>query len=385
MKKIVYILQVGILLAFFYLYFSKKISYLKNIEGNDKCEIFTFLPIESNVKIIGRYYQFNNVTWIVQSGSAIEFYVTGKSANVNIIGDSNIEREEIFRPRYAIYLDDKLFLDLILNELEVNIKLFEEEKEKTVKIKIILLSEAVYGGIGIKNINLNSCNSKVESPIKPINKKDLLIEFIGDSITCGYGVEAHNESENFTTSTENFSKSYAYLTSQQLNADYIIVAYSGYGIIFGDTPEEENEFALIPKIYTKTSKNEEYPGEWDFNKRKVDIIVINLGTNDSGYIKEDPEKRNDEFIQEYANFIKLVREKHQNSYILCTIGTMGVNFVYPLIEEAVKLVGDNKVSCFESPQQDSEDGLGANYHPSVKTHEKLSKLVSEKISNILGL
>ena len=171
MKKIVYILQVGILLAFFYLYFSKKISYLKNIEGNDKCEIFTFLPIESNVKIIGRYYQFNNVTWIVQSGSAIEFYVTGKSANVNIIGDSNIEREEIFRPRYAIYLDDKLFLDLILNELEVNIKLFEEEKEKTVKIKIMLLSEAIYGGVGIKNINLNSCNSKVESPIKPIIKK----------------------------------------------------------------------------------------------------------------------------------------------------------------------------------------------------------------------
>ena len=62
---------------------------------------------------------------------------------------------------------------------------------------------------------------------------------------------------------------------------------------------------------------------------------------------------------------------------------IGNKIIYPLIEKAVELVGDNKIICFESPKQDKEDGYGANYHPSVITHEKLSKLVAEKIKSLL--
>ena len=95
----------------------------------------------------------------------------------------------------------------------------------------MLLSENRYGGIGIKNIKVNSCNNlKI---IEPTNKKDLSIEFIGDSMTCAYGVEGKDENEHFKTSTENFSKSYAYLASQILNVDYSSVSYSGYGIASG--------------------------------------------------------------------------------------------------------------------------------------------------------
>ena len=55
--------------------------------------------------------------------------------------------------------------------------------------------------------------------IEPTPKKNLSIEFIGDSMTCAYGVEGKDQNEHFKTSTENFSKSYAYLASQILNID----------------------------------------------------------------------------------------------------------------------------------------------------------------------
>ena len=134
-------------------------SFLKQFENNENYENLIFLQVDENVKVIGRYYQNNNITWLVKSGSALEFYISGKAANIDILGDSNIFSEPDFRPRFGIYVDDKLLIDTTINELELNIDLFKEEEiEKTYKIKIILLSEAIYGGIGIKNININSCN-----------------------------------------------------------------------------------------------------------------------------------------------------------------------------------------------------------------------------------
>ena len=69
---------------------------------------------------------------------------------------------------------------ILLNELELIIELFK--KEKQTKIKIMVLSLPNNGGIGIKTININSC---YEIPIKPTDKKNINIEFIGDSIMAG--------------------------------------------------------------------------------------------------------------------------------------------------------------------------------------------------------
>ena len=88
------------------------------------------------------------------------------------------------RPRYAIYLDDNQLLDTTIGELEKTIKLFGNEEEKAIKVRIILLSEGSHGGIGAKSININSCTERI---ITPSEYKDLRIEYIGDSITFVLG------------------------------------------------------------------------------------------------------------------------------------------------------------------------------------------------------
>ena len=357
-----------------------KINHFRRLRGTDDCKVIKYLPNEQNVKIIGRFYQEKDITWIVHSGSAIEFYVKGNSVNILLVGDSSIYADADLRPRFGVYLDDELLLDSTMNELELNVNLFKDEINRKAKVKIMLLSENKYGGIGIKNINVYTCSNK--KAVEPAEKKNLSIEFIGDSLTCAYGVEGKNQNEHFKTTTENFSKSYAYLASQLLGADYSSVCYSGYGVVSGYSKGEKNEKEVLPLYYRKIGKYENYPGEWNFEKYKNDIIFMNLGANDSYYILKNPEKRNDEFIQEYINFIMEVRKYNPESIIICTVGNIGENQMYKLIEKAVNLIDDKKVISFELPKQNPKDGYGSNWHPSVASQERFSKIVAEKIKEI---
>ena len=175
--------------------------------------------------------------------------------------------------------------------------------------------------------------------------------------------------------SQNFEKSYAYLSAQELDADYSGVCYSGSGVAGGGSQ--------MPDHYTKTNAFTSYNEEWDFTKFPNDVVLINLGTNDANYVNADREPRKDEFVFEYASFLRTVRQKNPDSYILCTLGTLNPKDMYPLVVDAVKLFGGERISVFESPVQDMNDGLGADWHPSKITHEKLSKLVAEKIAEVL--
>ena len=358
--------------------FQKKIDFLK---ATDDCKDKSFPITEENVKFSGRIYQKDDTTWLVQSGSFIEFYLTGSKADLVLVGDESIYSDANFRPRYGIFIDDNLLLDSTIGELEQNIGLFKIDEDKTFKIKIMLLSENNNGGFGIKTINTYVCSN--QKAIEPTENKKISIEFLGDSITCAYGVEGKDQNENFKTITENASKSYAYLASQILDADYSTICYSGSGIVSGYSGGDKNTGNLFPPHYEKISRNEKYPGQWDFDGHKYDVIFINLGTNDNNYVMADAQNRNDEFIQEYVNFLSNVREHNPDSYIICTLGTLGCGEIYTLIEQAIKLFGDSRVTSFLSPTQDMNDGLGSDWHPSAVTHQKLSKIVAEKISEIL--
>jgi len=339
---------------------------------SEDCKEMTLTPNSENVKFIGRFYRKDEITWLVLSGSSIEFYLTGKSAEINLAGDNSaIYLAKDQRPRYAIYVDDKQLIDTTMGELEKTIELFNNPGEKEIKIRIILLSEGSHGLIGIKNVKVNSCSQKV---IRPSEYKKFRIEYIGDSITCAYGIECASTSEPFQTTTQNFEKSYAYLSAQELDADYSGVCYSGSGVAGGGSQ--------MPDHYTKTNAFTSYNEEWDFTKFPNDVVLINLGTNDSGYAAES---KHDEYIQKYASFLELIRKKNPNAYIVCTLGMMGCENLFPLIEKAISLLGDEKISSFLLPQQKIEDGIGSQYHPNAVTHAKAGKIVAEKIREILKI
>lgn len=346
-----------------------------------------FPATQENVRYIGRNFYSGDTAWLVQSGSAIEFTVTGRAVSINLSGDSYTSDDEKYSPRYAILVDGEVVADSLLPRYGETVTLFKGDVSRTVTVQVIHLSEANNGAVGVSGIMVDS---NVPEPITPTPKKDLQIEFIGDSITCAYGVEGKDQYENFMTSTENFMKSYAYLTAKQLNADYSAVCYSGHGIISGYS-SDGNKYtdSLVPDYYDYVGKLKDYQLPWDFEGNENDVVVINLGTNDDSYATKDLENRAPEFAEKYEEFLEQVHERNPNAYIICTLGTMGCTELYPYIEEAVesfrKTTGYERIMSYQSAVQDAADGMGSDWHPSAITQQNSAYVLADKICQALGM
>ena len=320
---------------------------------------------EKSVKTIGRTYLYNDTLWAAFSGAGAEFIFTGKKLEITVTGDfaSTAGNDENYA-RIAIYVDNERVVDDMLDEKEKTYKVLESESAECRNVRIIKLSECAMSTFGIKPVMIAE-----DEKIEPAPAKNIKMEFIGDSITCGYGVDDPDKEHHFKTATEDVTKAYAYKTALALNDDYSMVSVSGYGIISGFTndgnkiPEQ-----TIPQYYDKLgfSYNKFADSitvsetEWDFERYKPDIIVINLGTNDMNYATTDERKA--EFEDGYLDFLKKVRSLNPDSYIFQTYGVMGTS-----LEENIENVrrkymsetGDERITFIPLTMQDWEKSLNS--------------------------
>ena len=340
---------------------------------------------KGNLKELGRTYCHDNKLYCALSGSGAEFTFTGTACSVVVEGDSSSAdpaAKEIWT-RVAIYVNGERVIDDMIDLPEKTYFVFKSDTEQFVDVKIIKLSESAHSTFAIKDITV------MGRDVKPAENKKLFIEFVGDSITCGYGVDDEVAEHHFTTATEDVTKAYAYKTAELLNADYSMVSYSGYGIISGYTEENAKVTEqTVPQYYTKlgyswTSNGSFVPSEieWDFGKRQPDFVVINLGTNDDSYCK-NIEERCLEYRQEYVNLLKTVREKNPDAVIIGALGIMGQNLC-PHVEAALKQyteeTGDTDVEFLSFDNQLESDGFAADWHPTERTHEKAARKLADKV------
>ncbi|ORX65061.1 hypothetical protein BCR32DRAFT_272860 [Anaeromyces robustus] len=385
------------------------LNYMKCIRLNDLCsEIWssnsnesmfnTFEPTKNNVKIIGRAKYIDGSLWVGQTDSGIEFKINGKTATIVVSTDSiygSLNKET--PARLFVYGDNELGLDhLTSSETEEITIEFDEIGEHT--IRLLKVSECQMGSIYIDEIKTDS------EFILPTAPKSRKIEFIGDSIVCAYG--AMDTEGDFTTTTEDGTKSFGYKVAQKFNADYSIFGFSGWGVYSGfNMMGIRNTDLLIPPIYDKLgflNWNIEHPENttiamsnvnWGNNEFEPDLIVINLGTNDETYIDtisnaktQIAEKIN--FTNAYKDFIAQIRSIHPNSEILCTLGIMGQN-LYPEIENAVNEyvneTNDNKVNAYKLNVQDVEkNGIGILTHPNALSQVDAANEIIDRIETLYG-
>lgn len=351
-----------------------------------------YIPSEDYVKLLGRTYLLGDTLWLALSASGIEFTFTGTKADITLIGD-NIATAGWAKDsfcRYGIYINDELVADELMQEPEKTVTVFESDSQETVTVRIIKLSESANSTLGIGKISVVA-----KEPIQPAKAKVHRIEFIGDSITCGFGVDDNDVNGAFTTATEDVTKAYAYQTAAALDADYSMVSFSGYGIVSGYTGNgDRNESQLLPPYYDKLGFSYGFFNsslavaslDWDFNRFIPELIVINLGTNDTSYCGND-KARQKEFAEGYVTFLKQVRENNPASVILCTLGMMG-DTLYPSVEEAVATyqteTDDMNIYSMKFAVQQASDGYGACWHPSATTHTKAADKLTAEIKAIMS-
>lgn len=347
---------------------------------------------ENNCRFIGRTYNIDGAVWFALSGAGAEFSFSGSSLSLTFLGDDAAEKPDNDEnyPRVAVYVDGQRAVDTLIDTAEKTVTVFNGGEHDSV-VRIIKLSECAMSTVGI------SCAETDDAAVlAPTEAKPHRIEFIGDSITCGYGVDDEDPLHHFKTGTEDVTRAYAYKTAQALGVEYSMFSTSGYGIITGYTEGDEKiEAQRIPLYYEsygfsydRFAKNQ-FPHEikWDFSRYVPEFILINLGTNDDAYCREHADRQAD-YTENYTKFLKVVRANNPVAYILCTVGIMGQR-IFPALEKAVadyvSETGDKKISTMLFDEQNGEkDGLVADYHPTEVTHNKASKALAAEISRIMG-
>jgi lysophospholipase L1-like esterase len=207
------------------------------------------------------------------------------------------------------------------------------------------------------------------------------VELIGDSITAGYGNEGPGVQCNGSMLTlENETLAYGALASRMVSADHVTIAWSG------KTIEE------MAELYDRTLPSRP-TSRWDFTKWTPDAVVINLGTNDFNHGDPGPNA----FVRPYLAFVQRVRTLYPRAQILCTLGPMLTDSYPPgahaltrarayltRIVSELRAAGDTKITFLEFASQDFANGLGCDYHPSLKTHRLMADQLALSLREKLG-
>lgn len=340
----------------------------------------------------GRCLDSDGIRFFNWTASSFEFAFTGKKAVAKIISDpENWNKENLGWIGVFISDLDKDFNLQADNRIELSKNendciLFESDVEKSVKIRVMKISENAFGVAGFAGLEIDG---KLE--VLPEHKYGLKLEYIGDSITCGYGIDGVWEKDVFRTDIERADKSYAYLTARKLNADYNMISWSGIGLTstYVDPSVElpDNKWTM-PRTWPYTDKSaslrlKKDPEVWDASKYKPDFIIINLGTNDQSFTR-DKEERTLAFINVYRMLIEEVHRRSPEAKIICCLGVMG-QLLCPAVEEAVKMFKEEfpsaKIKTLTFPVQLESDGIAADWHPSAVTHEKMAVQLSDFIKS----
>ena len=341
-------------------------------------------PVSDNVKVLGRtllIHEQNDpdpIRYLSYSGCYLEFVFTGRRLSCQIESD-DFPKEQY--PCYmAVYVDDKRTGRFQLRSGLHTYELLKEDPVSGsiysgVKIRLVKETEIQYASSGIRYLITNA-----DAVIEPTPYKERRIEFIGDSITCGYGIGG-SPYVPFSTEYESADDAYAVLCARELDADYQLVSFSGIGVISRFVEPERDEpltdvliSSLYPKIDAVLCKRMSLPAsKWEFHKFRPQVIVVNLGTNDASYTRGIRE-REEQFFQKYAEFLRIVHTENPQAEVVCTLGVMD-NQLMPEVRRAAKMLTETSfpVLVHEEQKMRPDEPLGCDAHPSAQVHRRMAE------------
>lgn len=356
---------------------------------------------KENLIWCGRYLDHNGIRYFDYSASGFCFVMKGKRAETVILSDPD-SWDEANKGVLGIFvtegsdtsiaaIPEEPTARITLSKRENHIVLFDSPVEKTVTVRVMKFSEAAFGYAGFTSLELEG--DLLSSPESPATASQLKLEFIGDSITCGYGIEGVWEKDTFTTQQERPDKAYAFLTAKALGAQVQLCSWSGIGLISNYV---DPETIMLPDTHWLMQANWPYtdkslslrlgiePEVWDGAGYEPDIVVIHLGTNDISWVRGMEERRL-EYTAQLRQLIEAVHRRSPRAKICCCLGIMGEQ-LNASVEEAVNLFKKDfpnvaaKAVLFT--QQLEEDGIAADWHPSAVTHKKAAELLAEALRTL---
>ena len=125
---------------------------------------------------------------------------------------------------------------------------------------------------------------ETDGTLESVSPRTRLIEFIGDSLTTGEGCTGPRGAEEWRTAWMCSMCTYAAYTAEALDADKRQISVSGWGAWRSWDNDPAHRLGAVYERLCALIPAGDIP--YDFNERKADAVVINLGTNDATALRQ---------------------------------------------------------------------------------------------------
>jgi lysophospholipase L1-like esterase len=240
-------------------------------------------------------------------------------------------------------------------------------------IHSLLICKDTESGMGY----LQFIGLKCEKLLMP-NQPKRMIEYIGDSITAGAGVDASAVpcGKGQWYDQHNAYLTYGARTSRTLNAKWQLTAVAGIGLVHSCCDMN----ILLPQVYDKVYlRNDSI--RYNFKQYQPDVVTICIGQNDG---PQDSVK----FCSEYVRLIDTIRSKYANASIVCLSSPMAnqqltkvLHRYLTAIVQTVNKQGDGKVSQFFFSRSFNS---GCDNHPNADEHAIIAQELIAYIKILKG-
>ncbi len=275
----------------------------------------------------------------------------------------------------SFFLNDQVLYGNVHNYIEVIVdgKEFRiQTKFADNKISILGLKNGMHtitickdteSGNGYLEFGGIQCKNLLPLPPKPPEK----IEFIGNSITCGFGADASEIpcGKGQWYDEHNAYMSYGPLTARTLHAQWHITAVSGIGMIHSCCGMN----ITMPEVFDKIDQRDDSI-HWNFNSYIPNMVTICLGQNDG--IQDSTT-----FCSAYVDFIKTIRNKYAKAKIILLTSPMAdaafsavlQNYLLSINNFLTKTGYKNIYHYFFKKQYHH----GCGDHPDIREHQEISE------------
>jgi lysophospholipase L1-like esterase len=364
----------------------------KSPPPSEKASVVTsrLSPNDPHVRSTGRIDRTDpNAVRFAYPGVSFELAFEGEGVNVEL--DEQDQSDPKRSNHYQVLIDGEPTLDLTVTPGLHEYTLASGLSPGEHRIALYKKTEGFVGRGGFRGFGLVGVGAKaIELPARPARR----LEFVGDSITCGYGNEASieappkgNPSTGFTAENEDHYRSYGALAARSLDAELHAVCISGIGVTrdYGGKTSDQ-----MPAVFARTLPFDAEPA-WNFAAYTPDAVIVNLGTNDFG--KGVPEQAS--FETAYDTFLADLRRHYPNAHLACLTGTT-LSDAWPAGEDRLTKInrwvngaverrraqGDAKVSFLALAPQTPP--FGEDWHPTLETHARMARELTGHLREKLG-
>jgi len=332
-------------------------------------------PADARIELVGRYDKTDPaLPRLAFPGSGIRLRFQGTWIGLQVSSDS----EKSALTVVIDHADPRLQL---LEPGDNQILLADKLADESHTVEIYKRTETSQGILTVKGIQLPN-DATLLTPL-PLPARKLM--FIGDSVTCGAGVNSNAECkpDSFNPANDAYD-SYGMVLSRHLDAQAHLVCYGGRGLERDYRGLGIAEGVLNAPQFMELSVPSDDPAKrasWNAKNWQPEAIFISLGTNDFNLQKSKPldEKK---WVSDYLDLLKSVRADYPQAYVFLTGGAMVTNpLLGQLIQQVVDTAKDGRTLYVPGVHY---PGNGCSGHPTRAQHLHMADDLEPVMRSTLG-